>query len=273
MATAPRRSARRPPPRPVAIARRCDWAFRAPTRRARRPARTGRPSSPCRMGWSTPSPRAPCHASRAKPSDRRPCNSRCARCRAPRRRRATPSRCRRRRMSRRTAPGRVIRDLPTSTEDAPTLNVPQFEGAPPNPVFDADPGIRVRYTHTQWGTSSEWAAVIPAAGSAPFQVQAAWQVGADTCVGGSQIAPTGSSTRLSRPDRLRLRLGCIPRCGWRPASVRSRDGNRPAGRCLGRGHRSHGFLGRAGLGPRPRLGHLRRRLHPEQSRPGSRDTR
>ncbi|WP_458040743.1 MULTISPECIES: Ig-like domain-containing protein [Bacteria] len=88
----------------------------------------------------------------------------------------------------------VIRDLPTSTEDAPTLNVPQFEGAPPNPVFDADPGIRVRYTHTQWGTSSEWAAVIPAAGSAPFQVQAAWQVGADTCVGGSQIAPTGSST-------------------------------------------------------------------------------
>jgi hypothetical protein len=88
----------------------------------------------------------------------------------------------------------VIRDLPTSTEDPPTLNVPQFEGAPPNAVFDVDPGIRVRYTHTQWGTSSEWAAVTPAAGSAPYQVQASWSVGADTCVGGSQIAPTSAST-------------------------------------------------------------------------------
>lgn len=86
----------------------------------------------------------------------------------------------------------VIRDLPTSNEDAPTLNVPQFEGAPPNPVFDADPGIRVRYTHTQWGTSSEWAAVAPASGSAPFQVQAAWQV--VSCVGGEQLQLSGSST-------------------------------------------------------------------------------
>ncbi len=86
----------------------------------------------------------------------------------------------------------VIRDLPTSSENAPTLNVPQFEGAPPNPVFDVDPGMRVRYTHTQWGTSSEWAVVTPAPGSAPFQVQAAWQVA--SCVGGEQLQVTGSST-------------------------------------------------------------------------------
>jgi hypothetical protein len=86
----------------------------------------------------------------------------------------------------------VIRDLPSSSEEAPTLNVPQFEGAPPNPVFDVDPGIRVRYTHTQWGTSSEWAAVTPAPGSAPFQVQVAWQVA--SCVGGEQLQLTASST-------------------------------------------------------------------------------
>jgi hypothetical protein len=86
----------------------------------------------------------------------------------------------------------VIRDLPTSIEDPPTLNVPQFEGAPPNSVFDVDPGIRVRYTHTQWGTSSEWAAVTPAAGSAPYQVQASWQVA--SCVGGEQLQLSGSST-------------------------------------------------------------------------------
>ncbi|WP_198517814.1 Ig-like domain-containing protein [Microbacterium lacus] len=86
----------------------------------------------------------------------------------------------------------VIRDLPTSSEDAPTLNVPQFEGAPPNPVFDVDPGIRVRYTHTQWGTSSEWAPVTPASGSAPFQVQASWQVA--SCAGGEPLQLAGSST-------------------------------------------------------------------------------
>ena len=86
----------------------------------------------------------------------------------------------------------VIRDLPTSSEEPPTLNVAQFEGAPPNPVFETDPGIRVRYTHTQWGTSSEWATVAPAAGSAPYQVRAAWQVA--SCVGGEQLQLAGSST-------------------------------------------------------------------------------
>ncbi len=86
----------------------------------------------------------------------------------------------------------VIRDLPTSSEEPPTLNVAQFEGAPPNPVFETDPGIRVRYTHSQWGTSSEWASVTPAAGSAPYQVRAAWQVA--SCVGGEQLQLAGSST-------------------------------------------------------------------------------
>ena len=88
----------------------------------------------------------------------------------------------------------VIRDLPTSDEAVPTLNVPEFDGPLPRTVYDVDPGIRVRYVHTQWGTASEWAAVTPAGGSAPYQVQASWQVGADTCVGGSQIAPSGAST-------------------------------------------------------------------------------
>lgn len=86
----------------------------------------------------------------------------------------------------------VIRDLPTSNEEPPTLNVAQFEGAPPNSVFETDPGIRVRYTHTQWGTSSEWATVTPASGSAPYQVRAAWQVA--SCVGGEQLQLAGSST-------------------------------------------------------------------------------
>ena len=50
-------------------------------------------------------------------------------------------------------------------------------GAPPT-VFDRDPGIQVRYVHDGWGTATPWAAVRPAAGSAPVPGAGAL-VGAD----------------------------------------------------------------------------------------------
>jgi hypothetical protein len=61
------------------------------------------------------------------------------------------------------------------------------------PVFDQDPGIRVYFEHRVWGTQSERGVVTPAAGSAPFQVQARWAVG-NGCVGGSALRPSVSST-------------------------------------------------------------------------------
>ena len=86
----------------------------------------------------------------------------------------------------------VVRDAPTSNENPPTANVVEFQGLPPNTIFDRDPEIRVRYVHTAWGTASEWALATPAPGSAPFQVQASWQVA--SCIGGSELQLTGAST-------------------------------------------------------------------------------
>jgi hypothetical protein len=81
---------------------------------------------------------------------------------------------------------------PSSTETPPRNNVAQLDGAPPTSVYDRDPGIRVRYVHRVWGTASAWANVTPAAGSAPYQVQARWTVAA--CVGGSPLQLTGDSS-------------------------------------------------------------------------------
>lgn len=87
----------------------------------------------------------------------------------------------------------IIRDDPTSTVDAPPrFNEAVFEGLPSN-VIGTDPGIRVAYRHTRWGTLSDWAPVTPRAGSAPYQVRADWSV--TTCVGGSDLVTRGTSSK------------------------------------------------------------------------------
>ena len=85
-----------------------------------------------------------------------------------------------------------IRDLPTSDEDPPRFNEAEFSGGPPTSVFDGDPGIRVRYVHQWRGPTTDWAAVTPRAGSAPYQVQATWSV--TSCVGGGTLQRTSSSS-------------------------------------------------------------------------------
>ncbi|WP_439591821.1 Ig-like domain-containing protein [Microbacterium sp.] len=85
----------------------------------------------------------------------------------------------------------VIRAAPRSDESPPNRNVAEFSGIP-STVFGTDPGIRVRYVHSVWGTATEWATVTPASGSAPYQVQASWSVA--SCVGGSPLTPVGSSS-------------------------------------------------------------------------------
>ncbi|GAA1943868.1 Ig-like domain-containing protein [Microbacterium deminutum] len=87
----------------------------------------------------------------------------------------------------------IIRDDPTSGERVPNKNRVEFSGwGPSTTVFDRDPGIQVRYVHRVWGTATPWAAVVPRAGSAPYQVQARWS--AQSCVGGSDLALRADST-------------------------------------------------------------------------------
>lgn len=87
----------------------------------------------------------------------------------------------------------VIRQNPTSTERLPNNNRVEYSGwAPGTTVFDRDPGILVRYVHEKWGTATPWAAVVPAAGSAPYQLHASWRVA--SCVGGSDLVPTAEAT-------------------------------------------------------------------------------
>jgi hypothetical protein len=77
----------------------------------------------------------------------------------------------------------------SSTDTAPGWADVQMSGWPSS-VFDADPGIRVWY---QWGPyQGDPVAVVPAAGSAPTQVQAQW--GVAVCNGGD---PLGYTTRSS----------------------------------------------------------------------------
>ncbi|WES62927.1 Ig-like domain-containing protein [Microbacter sp. GSS18] len=86
----------------------------------------------------------------------------------------------------------IIRDQPTSDERVPNNNTVEFSGAPPTSVFGRDPGILVRYVHRVWDRATPWATVVPAAGSAPYQVQASWTVSA--CVGGGALELQGSSS-------------------------------------------------------------------------------
>ncbi|MET0736538.1 MAG: Ig-like domain-containing protein [Microbacterium sp.] len=85
----------------------------------------------------------------------------------------------------------VIRSQPTSGEPVPNRNVVQFSGFPTG-VYGQDPNIQVRYVHQIWGIATPWARAVPRAGSAPYQVQASWRV--TTCVGGSPLVATGSSS-------------------------------------------------------------------------------
>ncbi|BDV29697.1 Ig-like domain-containing protein [Microbacterium terricola] len=86
----------------------------------------------------------------------------------------------------------VIADEPTSPERPPRNNRVEFQGSIPSNVFGSDPRIDVRYVHRVWGTATPWAAVVPAAGSAPYQVQASWRAG--VCRGGDALELIQSST-------------------------------------------------------------------------------
>ena len=85
----------------------------------------------------------------------------------------------------------TITQQPTSAETPPRNNVAEFQNWPGTTVFDRDPGILVRYVHQDWGPTTDWAAVTPAGGSAPYQTQARWSA---TCDGGADLAPTSSSS-------------------------------------------------------------------------------
>ena len=89
----------------------------------------------------------------------------------------------------------VIRAQPTSTERVPNRNHAEISGWPTG-VFDRDPAIQVRYVHDWWGTASPWATVVPAAGSAPYQLQATWWV--ESCDGGGTLVARGSSSNTAQ---------------------------------------------------------------------------
>ncbi|MGC5224343.1 Ig-like domain-containing protein [Micromonospora sp. DT81.3] len=86
----------------------------------------------------------------------------------------------------------MIRDTPTSPEATPRYNTVEFAGGPTSSVYDRDPEMRVRYVHQSWGPTTDWARVVPAAGSAPYQVRASWAVA--SCTAGSPLVATGRST-------------------------------------------------------------------------------
>jgi len=98
----------------------------------------------------------------------------------------------------------IIRSTPTSDEPVPNRNYAEFAGLPSS-VFDRDPGVQVRYVHESWGTATEWAAVTPRAGSAPYQVQATW--GVQACVGGSDLLPVGDSSADTAGGKAAIAFG------------------------------------------------------------------
>lgn len=86
----------------------------------------------------------------------------------------------------------TIKQDPTSNEEAPLFNIPEFNKRPPIDIVGSDPGIQVRYCHQFWGECGNWSPVKPAEGSAPYQIRADWQV--TQCVGGSRLAAAGNIT-------------------------------------------------------------------------------
>ncbi|WP_345801515.1 Ig-like domain-containing protein [Microbacterium sp. AZCO] len=89
----------------------------------------------------------------------------------------------------------VIRSQPSSTENPPNRNHAELTGWPTT-VFDRDPAIQVRYVHDWWGTATPWATVVPAAGSAPFQLQSTWWV--PSCDGGGKLVARGDSSNTAK---------------------------------------------------------------------------
>jgi hypothetical protein len=91
----------------------------------------------------------------------------------------------------------VIRADPTTTEKIPNHNRVEFQGwGPGTTVFGRTPGIQVRYVHEWWSTATGWSTVTARAGSAPYQVQATWEV--TSCVGGGTLGTRGQSSNA--PD-------------------------------------------------------------------------
>ncbi|MFB7894100.1 Ig-like domain-containing protein [Microbacterium sp. NPDC056044] len=86
----------------------------------------------------------------------------------------------------------VVGSEPTSPERPPRNNEVQFSGYPSTRFDNPDQGIQVWYRHRFWGTESARANVVPAAGSAPFQVWANWSIGA--CEGGTTLRLGGDSS-------------------------------------------------------------------------------
>jgi hypothetical protein len=84
----------------------------------------------------------------------------------------------------------LIQSPPTSDVDNPPAGVDTAFSGYPSDVIGADPGIRVWHEWNGWKSAS--AAVVPAAGSAPFQLAASWQV--SQCTAGSAPAASGTST-------------------------------------------------------------------------------
>jgi hypothetical protein len=82
--------------------------------------------------------------------------------------------------------------MPTSDEEPPLFNEPQFNRSLPIDTIGSDPNIEVRYCHTLWESCGNWSRVGPAEGRAPYQLRADWQV--TRCVGGSALEATGSVT-------------------------------------------------------------------------------
>lgn len=106
-----------------------------------------------------------------------------------------------------TAPGEArwrVGSAPTSTEDPPRRNDPEFRGFP-STRYGEDPDIWVRWTHRIWGATSEWARVTPAAGSAPVQAWATWGLG--SCVGGSVLPRTSDATNAADGTKAAITFG------------------------------------------------------------------
>lgn len=76
----------------------------------------------------------------------------------------------------------VIRDRPTGTVEPGYTE--EFDGLDSD-IFGADPGIQVRWRSNEFPESvTEWGAVTPAKGSAPYQVWASWDV---VCKAGGDV--------------------------------------------------------------------------------------
>ena len=159
----------------------------------------------------------------------------------------------------------IIRSQPVSTERLPNRNHVEFSGWPTG-IFDRDPAIQVRYVHDWWQTATPWATVVPAAGSAPYQLQATWWV--ESCNGGGALVRPGGVLRTPRRAR-------PPSPSPTPASPTTTRTARcsphtagtwdvPARRRPRRGHRRHRELERPGLGSLRRDPHHERTVRAEQ---------